>query len=398
MTIRLFDLDSHQFEFEAAVLEAWIEDGRPRAVLDRTLFFPESGGQPSDRGELGGSRVLDVIEQDDRIVHVLDRPVEPGLALSGRIDRERRFDAMQQHSGQHVLSAAFVETCGVQTVSFHLGETVCTIDLNSSALDDEAVRRAEKAANQIVFENRPVTTREVDYDEALKLPLRKPPETTGKIRLVEIQDFDLSACCGTHVRNTGEIGLIKILRREKYKLGIRLTFVCGWRAWADLDRKTAILREAGRVTSWGEDDIPAGLIRLQGEQKAASRRIKTLVKSLAEKEAAVLIALAESAGGVKIVSALFESRDAEEVRELVQAVVNTPSVMAAVGLTFVGGTIFIARSANLTLDVRPLIREAAGSLSGKGGGSPAFGQAHSDDPSKVKPALAVALGRLRGTA
>ena len=311
MTIRLFDLDSHQFEFEAAVLETGSENSRPFGVLDRTLFFPESGGQPSDRGTLGDVQVLDVLDRDGNILHFLDKPVKSGVQIFGRINWERRFDAMQQHSGQHVLSAAFVETCDAQTVSFHLGETVSTIDLHSAALDDEAVRRAEKAANQIVFENHPVTTREVDYEEALKLPLRKPPETKGNIRLVEIQNFDLSACCGTHVRNTGEIGLIKVLRREKYKSGARLTFVCGWRALTDHDRKTGILREIVRATSWGEDDIPAGLARLQDEQKASSKRIKALVKSLAEMEAAALIASAETAGGVKIVSALFESREVD---------------------------------------------------------------------------------------
>ncbi|HUR19607.1 MAG TPA: alanyl-tRNA editing protein, partial [Vicinamibacterales bacterium] len=244
MTNRIYYTDALQTTFEATVLSSLPLDAvassenaastsrHSKVVLDTTAFYPTSGGQPFDRGTLGGQAVLDVIDGDDGVVtHVVDAPLEQGSTVTGVIDWARRFDHMQQHTGQHILSAAFERTCAARTESFHLGTTSCTIDLAREVSPAE-IAAAETMACDIVFENRPVRVRFVSGAEAAALPLRKDPTRTGTLRLVEIDDCDLSACGGTHVPATGRVGVIAVSGWERFKGGSRIEFVCGHRAVA----------------------------------------------------------------------------------------------------------------------------------------------------------------------
>ena len=233
MTLRLYYTEPWRRDFDADVLSVEPEPstGRLRVRLNRTAFYPTSGGQPHDMGTLGEARVVDVIDDEETgdVVHVVEGRLEPGAAVTGVIDWERRFDHMQQHSGQHALSAAFVRTANVATVSFHLGDATSTIDLAREVTAGE-IAGAERAANEVVWDNRPVAIRFVSDEEAEKLPLRKPPVRTGQLRLIEIQDWDLSACGGTHVSRTGQIGVIAVRQDERVRGSTRVSFLCGGRA------------------------------------------------------------------------------------------------------------------------------------------------------------------------
>ncbi len=240
--------------------------------LDATAFYPTSGGQPFDTGTLGGARVLDVVDDDERIVHVLDAALTPGDAVSGAIDWPRRFEHMQQHTGQHVLSAAFERVCANRTESFHLGSESCSIDLarEVSARDVAAV---VDEANRIVWEDRPVVVRFVTAEEAAALPLRKEPARAGTLRLIDVEDYDLSACGGTHVARTGGIGIIVVSGWEKFRGGSRVQFLCGVRVQRRFDLWRDALAATMKHLSVAPDELAAGVERLQGEGKTLQRAL-----------------------------------------------------------------------------------------------------------------------------
>jgi alanyl-tRNA synthetase len=229
LTHRLYYTDSYLSRFDATVIEITSTAGRTGVVLDRSAFYPTSGGQPHDTGTLGEARVVDVFDRDDgAIVHVIEGPVPSG-AVSGTVQWDRRFEHMQQHTGQHVLSAAFQRACGVRTVSFHLGAETATIDLAREVTAGE-IASAETAANEAIWKDLPVTIRFADAADAAVLPLRKETARTGSLRIVEVEEFDVSACGGTHVARAGEIGLVAVSGWERFKGGSRLEFRCGVRA------------------------------------------------------------------------------------------------------------------------------------------------------------------------
>src|SRR5262249_36869085 len=234
MTLRLYYHDSFLYDFDARVVESLEREAKHAVVLDQTAFYPTSGRQVYDTGRfaLADGREVSVAEvadeEDGRIFHFTVEPVAVGSAVHGSVDAARRRDHMQQHSGQHVLSAAFIRLFNMPTVSFHMGAESCTIDLETASLTPAQVQEAERLANQVVLEDRPVAIRFVPLEEARQLDLRKlPPKQTGDLRLIDIADFDLTACGGTHVRSTGQIGAILLRKTEKVKQGVRVEFVCG---------------------------------------------------------------------------------------------------------------------------------------------------------------------------
>ena len=250
MTIRLYYDEPYRATFDATVTSCVTRNGAIEVMLDQTAFYPTSGGQPHDLGTLSGARVLDVVDtESEEIVHVVDARLAEGTSVRGAIDWERRFDHMQQHTGQHVLSAAFDRMFGVRTESFHLGVTAATIDL-AREVSVEEVRRAEDEANRIVWEDRPVAIRVATPEEAANLPLRKASLRSGPIRLIEVCDFDLSACGGTHVSRTGAIGIVATTGTDKFRGGSRIEFVCGGR----------VTRQASRMAGGDRrcDAIPVG--------------------------------------------------------------------------------------------------------------------------------------------
>src|SRR6185437_9299858 len=280
-------------EFDAQVSEIQAAP-RPAVILERTAFYPTSGGQVFDTGwlEVNGARtrVVEVAEQDDRILHYLESVpagVVAGTQVHGSIDLPRRRDHMQQHSGQHVLSAAFIRLFEMPTVSFHMGDEVCTIDLDAKSATQEQVERAEDLANQVVMEDRRVDIRFVSLEEARGLGLRKlPPVEREQLRLIDIGDFDLTACGGTHVRSTGQIGAILVRKTEKARQGVRVEFVCGGRALAAARRDRLALNDAASVLSAHIWEVPQQVRKAQDEARAARKLRSESLNELAELHAA----------------------------------------------------------------------------------------------------------------
>jgi alanyl-tRNA synthetase len=404
MTARLYYTDSFLYNFDAEIAEV-IPGERTEVVLDRTAFYPTSGGQVFDTGVLSANgsalRVTEVAEDESgKILHYVEAPanaVAPGQRVSGTIDADRRRDHMQQHSGQHVLSAALIEMFEMPTVSFHMGDETCTIDLAAKGLSTEQIVRAEARANQIVFEDRPVGVRFVSIEEARSLGLRKLPELQkDKMRLVEIRDFDLCGCGGTHVAHTSQICTILIRKTEKVKQGIRVEFVCGDRALRIARKDYATLTEAAGLFSGHIYDVPQQIRKTLDEVKAAQKRQHTLLEEIAELRAAEFSASARAVGKFKVVQQVFADRDLTFIKLLAQKLTKFPGVLVLLGSTASPAAIVFARSADVEADVSILMKEAMATVGGRGGGSKDLAQGGVPDAARVVPVLDQIASELAG--
>lgn len=400
MTERLYYQDATLTAFTAQVTERTTVDGHPAVVLDRTAFYPTGGGQPHDAGRLNGVAVIDVQNRatDGAVVHLLDAPIDAG-EVSGEVDWARRFDLMQHHTGQHVLSQAFVEVAGAQTVGFHLSEATVTIDLDRADLNPETVAAVEDLANRIVFEDRPVTARLVDPDDAGDVRVRRMPGAlhTDGLRVIEVEGFDSTACGGTHVARTGEIGPIKVLKVENYKDGSRITFCCGGRALRDYREKHDILEAVSNRLTVGYWEVGDAIERLRGELKDAQRALKTASEKLAEAEAAELLAGAEVRGAVRLIRLAEAGRDAGELRALVSRLIETPSTVVLAGVAGPKAQVILAHSSDLSFDLNDALRPALAALgTNRGGGRPDFcqGGGVEADSGAIEAALAAAEAAL----
>ena len=374
MTERLYYADPACVEFEAAVVSCDTIDGRPVVVLDRTAFYPTSGGQPYDVGTLGDVQVVDVIELDDeRIGHVISGPLLAGASVRGRVDWNRRFDHMQQHTGQHILSAAFDRLHGSRTVGFHLGAVVSTLDLDK-VLNADSMGAAETEANRIVWENRPVRIRVASADEAASMPLRKESTRSGPLRLIEVEGFDLSACGGTHVAQTGQVGVVALRSWEKFRGGMRLEFVCGLRAL----REFRVLRDAVagslRLLSVDPQDLPSAIERAQGENRDLRRIIRDHQERLAGHEAAALVARAHQVGDTLVLIEAVDGWDQTGLKSLAAAAASRPGVMAALLSTTDPALVVIARAPDVGLDAAVVLKALLARFGGKGGGKAELAQ------------------------
>ncbi len=374
MTDRLYYHDSFLYEFDARVVESFAQAGRHAIVLDRTAFYPTSGGQVHDLGALvaGGKQiaVTEVADEEDgRILHFVAEPLASGAAVHGAIDSARRLDHIQQHSGQHVLSAAFIQLFNMPTVSFHMGDESCTIDLETGGLSAEQASKAEFLANQVIAEDRPVKIRFVPLEETRQLGLRKlPPKQTGNLRLIDITDFDLTACGGTHVRATGQIGGILLRKIEKVKQGMRVEFVCGLRAVAIARRDYKTLTEAAAVYSSHIYDLPEQIRKSLAETKAAGKAQHKLLEELADLHAERM--LAQSSGSPRIIAQLFPERDAVFIKLLAQKLTAGKSEVVALLASGAGQpTLVFAQSPGQKFNMGQLMKDAMAQLGGRGGGS-----------------------------
>lgn len=401
-TERLYYTDCYLRDFEARVIAVEPEARGVRVTLDRSAFYPESGGQPRDAGTLDGAPVVDVAAQDDAVALVLAaRPARD--VVHGAIDWARRFDHMQQHTGQHVLSAAFERAARSKTVSFHMGAEVSTIDLDTDRLTRRQIDEAEELANQVVFEDREVRILFRSAAEASAMDLRKPTERAGEVRLVEVADFDLSACGGTHVRRTGEIGLISVRKHERVKAQTRVEFVCGRRALVAARRDFFALSEAGRLLSGGLDQVPALVQKQAGELRDAQRAREKLVTRLAAYRASELAQAATEKNGRRVILQVFPADELLEAKMIAHAVQRLP---AAVALLAVGPppepsgnagratTLFFAQSAGGAADMGALLKRTMAEFQGKGGGTRDFAQGGGIEAAKLEAALAWAEGLL----
>jgi len=367
-THRLYYTDSLLTGFDATVLAVHTTDGRTDVQLDRTAFYPTSGGQPFDVGRLGGARVLDVVDrEDDEIVHVVDQALEVGQRVHGEVDWPRRFDHMQQHTGQHILSAAFDRLHRVRTTSFHLGTATATIDLAREVTPGE-IGSAEREANDVVWSDREVRVRFATDEEARALPLRKEPTRTGRLRLVEVQEFDLSACGGTHVPRTGMIGMIAVAGWERFKGASRITFICGGRALATFGQFRDVLAEAGRRASGPIAELPAAIERLQTEARDAARTERRLLEELTGYRAAEFRGRAETVRGGRGVLRAAPGADAGALKALAAAIVAEPGFLAVLVGDGQPAPVIAARSADVTFDAAAWVKQAVARFGGRGGG------------------------------
>jgi alanyl-tRNA synthetase len=395
MTERLFHHDSFLREFTATMLERRQVEGRPAAVLDRTAFYATSGGQPHDTGWLGETRVLEVLEDDaGTIVHVLDRAIAPG-PVAGRIDWERRFDHMQQHSGQHVLSQAFVQTAGAATISFHLGRETSTIDLELESPSDEAIRAAESLASRIVFEDRPVTVLRARPEELAALGVRKQSDRQGELRVIDVEGFDRSPCGGTHVRTSGQIGLIGILGYERYKGGTRVEFVCGGRALQALRKDRDVCRQLARLYSAPPEELTRTADKVLQERSALQKENARLKEELLESEARALVSEGARLSGRVFVRKVFEGRGLDAVKVLAQKIVQQGGDLALLGSAAPSSQAVVARSARLPGDCVAAVKDANSRHGGKGGGRPELAQAGGLTPESLGPWLDSVEGYFR---
>lgn len=375
MTHRLYYDDPYLREFDAAVVRVEPR-GDARAVwLDRSAFYPTSGGQSFDTGTLATLAVVDVIDEEGDVVHLVrgDEELRAGASVHGAIDWPRRFDHMQHHTGQHVLSAAFVRRCQVPTVSFHLGADAVTIDLAREVSAAE-IAAAEDEANRVVWENRPVTIRYASAEEAATAGLRKPSTRVGTLRLVEIEDFDRSACGGSHVRQTGAIGVIVVRAAERVKGGHRLEFLCGGRAVRAYRELRDCAAAAVRLTSVLPAELPTAIERLQADLREQERTIRTLRGALAVHEADALAASADVHGGLGRVLHAAEG-DAEALKALALAIVSRPGMIAVLASPAPPALIVAARSNDVALACDGLVKALVAAFGGRGGGRPDLAQA-----------------------
>jgi alanyl-tRNA synthetase len=373
MTERLYYTDPYLAAFEAQVLQVSAAGGRRTAVLDRTAFYPTSGGQPHDTGSLGGARVVEVVEDDDGTVrHVVEGPLEPG-PIRGSVDWPRRFEHMQQHTGQHVLSAAFEHLHRARTESFHLGAASATIDLGREVSPQE-IAGAETEANRIVWEDRPVSIRFVDAAEAASLPLRKEPARGGRLRLIDVEGFDLSACGGTHVARTGAIGIIAVAGSERFRGGTRVEFRCGVRALAGYRALRDTVAGSLRLLSVHPAELPAAIERLQAEARDARRRIKDLEGRLAVHEAAALADRAEGRGAARVVIEVLDGYDASALKIVAAAIAGRPGHAAILFSAPAPANVVVARAPDVALDAAEILRAITARFGGRGGGRPEMAQ------------------------
>ena len=410
MTDRLYYHNSFLYDFVAALEEVRTVDGRTALVLDRTVFYPTSGGQVFDTGWLELEpleaqhekflpklRVSEVADAEDgAILHFVEGSVPDGaVRVRGFVDVERRRDHMQQHSGQHLLSAAFVELFQMPTVSFHMGEESCTIDLDARSLSADQVRKAETRANEVISQDRSVAVHFVSLEKAREMGVRKiPPAERDELRLVEINDFDLCACGGTHVKSTGQVGSILCRKVEKAKQGFRVEFVCGDRAVRTARKDYETLVESGALFSTHVWEVPASIRKLLEENKAAGKTQHRLLEEIAELRAEQMLAAAKNPGAV-LIAEVIPDRDLVFVKLLAQKLTQSPGIVALLGAGSGQAALVFAQSPGLPNDMGGLMKEAMTKLGGRGGGNKDLAQGGAPDPAKLEEALREAAAKIK---
>jgi alanyl-tRNA synthetase len=401
-TRRLYYDDAYEKEFEARVmhcevlppdLNAGITGTVWGLILDRTAFYPTSGGQPNDIGKIGNANVLDVRDEGDEILHLVDRkPADPNV--SGCINWPRRFDHMQQHTGQHLLSAMFQERFGLPTVSFHLGGEICTIDLRGPEPTEEILEGGERAANQVVFEDRPVNVRYGTADQLSQLGIRKEVDRKGILRAVEIEAADLQPCGGTHVKSTGQIGTILVRRCTKVRQDWRVEFVCGGRAERLARHDFQLLRQTAEKLSCAPEDLVSAAARSLSERDAHFKSLRSAQELLAKAEATLALQTTPpGTNGFRIFCRVFEDVPGDYLGFFATAFAKSEKAIALLAAAD-GGHLFFAQHASAGKDMNALLKQVLERIGGKGGGTGDFARGKLSDPAKAQQALDAAVSFL----
>jgi alanyl-tRNA synthetase len=369
MTDRLYYTDPYACDFEAIVTDR-VEDSR-RIYLDRTAFYPTSGGQPFDTGELGGVRVRDVVDEGDRIAHLLDAPLVANR-VAGRVDWPRRFDHMQQHTGQHLLSAVLTDLLGHRTVAVHFGKESSTLDLEAGFLTPEETQLVEEKANEIIVQNRPV---EVSFEDAEQAEgLRKASERKGTIRIITIRELDRSTCGGTHVRATGEIGSLLIRKVERVRKGSRVEFLCGSRASRRARADYSLITRLANDFTAAAEELPQLIAGQRDELKHATALVRDLEDKLDLSRARELYTASQpETTGLRRVTVREDQASLESLRGLGQAVTSMPLAVFVAAVSN-PPAVLLATSVDTGIDAGALLKSLLASVGGRGGGSARLAQ------------------------
>lgn len=394
-TERLYYNDSHLTEFEASVTSVTERvSGWGAVTLDRTAFYPTGGGQPSDTGTLGTSHVVECIDDPEAgILHVIHGKLpQVGSIVKGHVDWPRRLDHMQQHTGQHILSQAFFKLFNAETRSFRMMEQYSEIDLEMANPSDALINEAVELANKIIWEDRPVHIREVTPEEAAELPLRKDSERAGELRIIEIEDFDLSPCGGTHAARTGEVGIITVRSWERAKGLTRIEFLAGSRVASDYRRANRTARTVAALFSVARDEAAQSVERLLEENKQLTRRVRTLEELAARVEAEELFKAAiPQDDGTRVIARVFEGRDPESLKRLAHQLASQQKAVALLGSSDKGAArLVFARSEDAAGDMNQLMRSSCALLGGRGGGKPDMAQGGGQNDAKLEEAIEAA--------
>lgn len=401
-TRRLYFDDAFQDNFTAQVLSCEVlaepEDGAPEprwgVFLDQTLLYPTSGGQPNDLGKLGDANVFDVRDTDDeRILHIVDRPVELGR-IEACIDWPRRFDHMQQHTGQHLLSAVFQERFGLVTVSFHLGETVSTIDLRGPQPSPLVLEGAARAANAVIFEDREITVRYGTAEQFAEMGVRKQVDRAGVLRAIEITGIDLQPCGGTHLRHTGQLGLILIRGCTKIRQDWRVEFLCGGRAESAARADGELISHLSAQLKCAPHELNTSIERLLAEREAAAKRLKVLLPKVAEADAvSLLLTSTPRADGPRVIAHLVSNAEPDYLQHLATALARTPAIVALLADQQTGSLVF-AQNPEAAKDMNGLLKKVFEQFPGKGGGTKDFARGAVANPSLSHSAVEFACKAL----
>ncbi len=369
-TEKLYLEDARLREFEAKIVKTMYYENDFAVVLDKTAFYPTSGGQMHDTGTINGVRVLNVIENDSGVLHILSEPIFEKNAKC-QINWDRRFDFMQQHTAFHILAQSFLRINGKNTLSSHLGEEISTIDIETSQISDQEIEQAENLANQICYENRVVRQFFVEENDLGKFDLRAKPTKGEKIRLVEIENFDIDPCAGTHVSATGEVGIIKILSQEKIRGNVRLSFVAGKRALENYRKKWKILKQLSANLTEAEEKLNERIAKLLTEQKELLKTKKKYFEILLEKEAADLIQEIRRSES-QVLRKIFQNRELTDIRNLARKIIQNETAVLVFGLMSERSHLIVARSQGIEIDLRQKAPQISEILNCKGGGRPDF--------------------------
>lgn len=387
--MRSYFNDAYVREFTTNVLrEETLAEGRRGVVLEETYFYPTSGGQPNDLGSISGIEVLDVIDGEE-ILHVINQPLEM-VEVVGRIDWQRRFDHMQQHAGQHLLSAIFEKLYAAETVGFHLGDEYVTVDLALEELTIEMVREIELAVNELIYQNLPIRAYFVEPEKIQELPLRKQPVVKEEIRIVEIEGIDYSPCGGTHPHSTGEIGLIKICRWEKKRDNIRVEFVCGHRALIDYHWKNEQIKQIALHLSCKDSQSLENFERLSAEAKELRKKVGYLKEQVQRYEADEYYTNSQEVKGVHLVTQIFTDREMKEAKRLANKIISKEKVIVLFAIKSEKAQVSFSCSKDLQVNMNDLLKEVIGLIDGSGGGTAQSAQGGGTNLSNLESLLQAA--------
>lgn len=369
MTEKLFWLDSYQTEFEAKVLEQFPVSDGIAAVLDRTCFYATSGGQPNDLGSLNGQAIKDVRFEGEKLLHIIAAPLD-SQTVAGKVDEFRRTDHRQQHSGQHILSAAFYNLFAAETSSFHLGEAYCSIELNRPGLTEAQIKQAQDAANHVIFAGTTVTTFFIDPGNVAEYALRKQPDVGENLRIIQVGDFDRSPCSGTHVKNAAEVGLVFVTGSEKISNGTKVSFLCGNRVVLQYQKDLASLKELSKLMTTSFDLLPDSVRNLQNQVKELRKENMQMKEGRLKAEAMKMLMNSEPWNGHHLMVAVW-ARPYQEIRYLAQKLSEQAGAVGAFVSSTEKRAVFF-RNPKLPLDLKSCFQQFVSRTSAKGGGAPHF--------------------------